>query len=345
MIKKKCFIISECNTYLEQVQKIKEILNKKEYLVIIAEDLPKYNYDAWENNIRKPIIESDLIIVILNTIPIKDKNYANFNVSFEFGYARGYYEDKEKIILLFDGDLSELPFDIKRDCAINLKDKNLYNEIERCIKYIEEKGFGKLRELPKGIEQLLLTAYNSGDFAEFAEWLNRLANLKFGIVNSSKIIGVIDEILGNRKKYCLYNPTKEAKEFLGGLCRIFYIDKTTKSKRMLNSILMRLPSLLNETNSWDIIAEYLNLCLISDETHTYEFIIDFLIDTLPTKIDSNFDVHLFKPDQYSNEHTCTILLDLLLSKKSNNLSNIQKEFFNKFRNYFIECWTIKVIAI
>jgi len=93
-----------------------------------------------------------LIIVILKINLSNDKKYANFNVSFEFGYARVFNEKKEKIILFLDGNLDELPFDIKRDNAISLQDVNYISEIEKCITEIEEKEFEKLKESPDGIK-------------------------------------------------------------------------------------------------------------------------------------------------------------------------------------------------
>ena len=119
--------------------------------------------------INKCNFETGLIERIKSTL-LKNEN---FNVAFEFGYARGI---DQKVILLFDGDLRELPMDINRDYAISSQDPNLLSKIEALIINIEEQKEKRLTKLPQELLDLFIGKATVNDFDEFARLLDEFSS-------------------------------------------------------------------------------------------------------------------------------------------------------------------------
>jgi len=137
-----CFIIVECNFKEDIVKEVKSLAMEYDFSPIIAEEIPSFNVDLLDHKVLKPMENSDFVIVLLSPKG-KDKRDANFNVAFEFGYARGI---PKPVILLFDGDSKDLPTDINRDHAIFLSNIKWKDELTNLIqKQIEEKEVGLVK--------------------------------------------------------------------------------------------------------------------------------------------------------------------------------------------------------
>lgn len=319
MDKGTCFIINKCDFRNDLIDNLKSILLKNEYTPQIAEELHSFNIDMLEHRILKPLKDAEFIIVILSPKG-DDKKDANFNVSFEFGYARGI---GQKVIFLFDGNLSELPADISRDYALSLEDPKLFSKIESLINVVEEQKVRKLIDLPIEMNILFVESIGSGDITTFSKLLYEFS-YTHNLLGSKEIVSLIlFTIEGGSQKIA---SGQAAALFLRALNNIFAYDKSKLSKDLNKRILINSVYTLNNTKDIFIAKECLNLFLRSNDINN----IDYLIDFFKTKYPENFEDRLAFPllefgGKCSMEYCITFLSKLTKVKNDPKLSNEKRE--------------------
>lgn|SRR3989338_7884037 len=274
-----CFIITQCNFKPEIIAEIKEVLLQKDYASIIAEEIPAYNVDLLDYKILRPMQDSSLVLVLLSPRG-EDRKDANFNVAFEFGYARGIKKD---VILLFDGDLENLPSDISRDYAISVERENWKEELNRLLtKVNEEKQQGRLVPLPEDIVILLEKGISDNQFDTFANLLLNFSTF-FRVSDNQRIVRIIKNIF-EEPRFTIHEGDS-IKALLYALNNIFFYDRGNDSKA-LKEFLMKFyfPSILDKSNDHEIIKQIMVLLSKTEEN------CDSSISTLSNFILSNNDI-------------------------------------------------------
>lgn len=315
-----CFIINKCNFRSDLVKSIKSTLLKNEYTPLIAEELNSFNVDMLEHRILKPLKDAELVIVILSPSG-NDKKDANFNVSFEFGYARAF--DKN-VILLFDGNLSELPADISRDYAISLEDPKLLSKIESLINVVEKKKVKRLNDLPIEINTLFAESINRNDFTTFSELLHEFS-YTHNLLGSQELVQLILYILeGGSQKIA---SGQAAALFLEALNNIFTYDKSETSKKLNKYILKNLVYTLNNTTDISIAKQCLNLFIRTNNIEDIDYIIDFFKTKYPEKFENRLAFPLLEfGGKCSIEYCIAFLSKLTKEKNATELSKDKKDF-------------------
>lgn len=316
-----CFIINKCDFKTDLIERLKSTLLKNEYTPVIAEELHSFNVDMLEHRILKPLKDAEFVIVILSPTG-DDKKDATFNVAFEFGYARGI---GKKVILLFDGNLSELPADISRDYALSLEDPKLFPKIESLINVVEEQKFRKLSELSFDMIGLFIDSINRNDFATFSKLLYEFS-YTHNLLSSKEIVSLILFSIDGSSEKLASGQTSIL--FLQALNNIFIYDKSDLSKNLNKKILKNLVYTLNKTKNINIAKECLNLFIRTNDVNDIDYIINFF----KTKYPENFEEFLTYPllefgGNCSVQYCIAFLSKLTKAKNAPELSKGKKDYF------------------
>lgn len=327
-----CFIINECNFKDDIIKDVKYILLNHNYGSIIAEELPAYNVDLLEHKVLKPMEQADFVIVLLSPKGKKKKD-ANFNVAFEFGYARGMDKD---VILLFDGKANDLPSDIKGDYAISLYDNKWREELNKLIEKQIKETQRKFVDLPEEIVTQLEKGIGHNTFDIFANLLQKFS-YGFKILDNPKVFKMILKIF-EEKKYQIASG-EPALNLLMALNTILYLDRGKKSTELKEELLKYLPIILKDSNQEAILQQTLILLIKMNNENAVMVFKQFIIEKNGEKLRSVLNgLHLDFANT-SDIEFCNLLLKELASMKSepsqHGLSNLQIQVIDGVWNNLI----------
>lgn len=324
-----CFIINKCNFRIDIIEPLKNLLKRGGYAPWIAEEVSSFNVDMLENRILKPLKNAEFIIVLLKPTG-EDKKDANFNVSFEFGYARGI---NRNVILLFDGDLENLFTDINRDFALSMDDPGLLSKIESAIVKIEDEKQNKLRELPVEISLEFIESLNSNDFETFYTLMDRFSTT-FQLLKNKDVRELVYLIINNKRE--ILPSGKSSQIFLSALNKIFFNDRSEISKNFNKIILTNLIVVLNNTKSIEIMKECFNLFVSSNDAYYIDSVIDFLKSKSLKEFEGNLVFPLINfGSNISFEYCVEFLRKLTKAKRESELSKEKKEILESLWNTLI----------
>ena len=301
-----CFIINECNFKDEIVKEVKAILLKNDYTSIVAEEIPAYNVGLLEHKVLKPMEEADFVIVLLSPRG-EQKKEANFNVAFEFGYARGMNKD---VILLFDGEMDDLPSDIKGDYAISLLNLNWKQELNALITKQTEQKQGKFVDLPEIIVKRMEMGVKDKTFDIFADLLNKFS-FGFKIVENHIVVNLILRIF-DETKYQIYSG-EPIKKLLSALNTILYLDKSEKSEELKKELIKYLPMILQKSEQELVLKEALYLTIKINHEDAVNGVIQFILNKKDEEL-RYLDSFHWNFVQFSPIEFCNMLLQRLALK-------------------------------
>jgi len=331
MAKGMCFIIAKCAKNKKLIDDVKDILGKNNFAYHLAEDRPFLNTELLIDNVLEPLNRSDLVIVILQPKKPKYKD-ANFNVSFEYGYALAI---GKPVYLLFGGDISKLPSDIRGRVAISLK-----------------KGWGKklFRELKKpnllsssliNLENVIITLMKNGikdkDYKEFADLLLEFSN-GFIIANNDEVFDLIKKVLTTPENYDIRNGD-EANQLLMALNNILRNEREA-SKKFHPIFLTELPRILTSDAQNDIMKNTLRLLMKIDDEKSFDEIVSFIEEKSVSRINDIFAPNTFNFQIDSSPYFCAKLLSRLSEKtfdhaeKKGVVKNLKKSLINALKTQY-----------
>jgi len=309
-----CFIITECGFNESIIKEVKNILWQHNYSDVIAEEIPSFNVDLWDFKILKPMEASDFVIVIFTP---KERD-ANFNVSFEFGYARGM---NKNVILLLNGKAKDLPSDIQGKYYTSLENPNWKEELTKLIENRIAQNYGPV-ELPQDIVNLMLKGINDKSFEDFAKLLNKFSS-GFRVLENQEIYNTILKIF-NTKKYTLTSG-EPVSSLLNAISVIFRFDKTEKSLALKNELVPYLYDILIQSEFDLTIQETLRVLIQIDGEESINALVSFIRDKGDDKLRSSIASMGWGFVHSSSLSYCLSLLGELMVTKSRfkqfNMSN------------------------
>ena len=321
-----CFIVNKCQYKPEILIEIKKILKKEGYASIVAEELSNFNVDFLEHTVLGPMTESEFVIVILQPKGGDNKD-ANFNVAFEYGYARGIGKN---VILLFDGEADLLPADIKRDLAIVLKE-NWQTKVISLIKKEKDERQKKRKDLPENISKLLLRHFERKDYSSFSYLLLRVSGT-FNICNNENAKYLIEKSLETSE----FGKNQETiLNYLTAINNILHYEKS-QIGFLIEKLTQTLQMMISYSSSREIIRTTLHILVRISTESCAEIILKFLVEKPTGQL-----IAVFQGFSWYFESDASMEFCWKLSEIFSNLENeiIFKEIDNEKKELIKTIWT------